>query len=77
MYTTGENSIWSKIDGRFIANARAVWGSDKNWKVGLEVQNLFDKYYFLSVSDVTTGFGAVTGDPGKPRTFAVSVERKF
>jgi iron complex outermembrane receptor protein len=77
VYTTGENSFWSKVDGRFLANARAIWGSDKNWKVGLEVQNLFDKYYFQSVSDVTTAFGGVTGVPGKPRTFAVSVERKF
>ena len=48
-----------------------------DWKVSLEVQNIFDKYYFQSVSDVTTSLGIVTGVPGLPRTWAVSVERKF
>jgi iron complex outermembrane receptor protein len=41
------------------------------------VQNLFDKYYFTSVSDATTSLGLVTGVPGLPRTWSVSVERKF
>jgi iron complex outermembrane recepter protein len=77
VYTTAENTPWSQVDGRFLANARAIWANDKNWKIGLEVQNLFDKYYYQSVSDITTAFGGVTGVPGKPRTFAVSVERKF
>jgi iron complex outermembrane receptor protein len=45
--------------------------------VSLEVQNLLDKYYYQSVSDVTTSLGLVTGVPGLPRTYAVSVERKF
>jgi hypothetical protein len=32
----------------------------------------------MSKSDVTTGqLGVVTGVPGLPRTWAVSVERKF
>ena len=77
LYTSAENTSWSKVDGRFLANARATWANDKNWKLALEVQNLFDKYYFQSVSDVTTAFGGVTGVPGKPRTLALSVERKF
>ncbi len=77
LYTTAENTSWSRVDGRFLANAHVTWASDKNWKVAAEVQNLFDKYYFQSVSDVTTAFGGVTGVPGKPRTYALSVERKF
>jgi len=77
LFTTAENTKWSVVDGRFLANAHVTWASDKNWKIAGEVQNLFDKYYFQSVSDVTTAFGGVTGVPGKPRTFAVSVERRF
>jgi iron complex outermembrane receptor protein len=46
--------------------------------VSLEVQNLFDKYYFLSKSDVTSNsLGVVTGVPGLPRTWSVAVERRF
>jgi iron complex outermembrane receptor protein len=77
VFTTAENTSWSKIEGRFLANARLSWSHAEDWRVALEVQNLFDKYYFQSVSDVTTSLGVVTGVPGLPRTFAVSVERKF
>jgi iron complex outermembrane recepter protein len=77
LYTNAENTSWSKIDGRFLANARVSWSHAEDWRVALEVQNLFDKYYFQSVSDITTSLGAVTGVPGLPRTFAVSVERRF
>jgi iron complex outermembrane recepter protein len=65
------------VDGRFLANARVSWAREEDWKVSLEVQNLFDKYYFQSVSDASTSLGIVSGVPGLPRTFAVSVERKF
>jgi len=77
LYTNAENSSWSKVDGRFLANARVSWAREEDWKVSLEVQNLFDKYYFQSVSDASTSLGIVSGVPGLPRTFAVSVERKF
>jgi iron complex outermembrane receptor protein len=78
LYTNSENTTWSKVDGRFLANARVGWSDmEDKWKVALEVQNLFDKYYFSSVSDATTSLGVVTGVPGLPRTWAVSVERKF
>jgi iron complex outermembrane receptor protein len=77
LYTNAENSIWSKVDGRFLTNARVTWARQEDWKISLEVQNLFDKYYFTSVSDATTSLGIVSGVPGLPRTWAVSVERKF
>ncbi|WP_336978977.1 TonB-dependent receptor [Altererythrobacter fulvus] len=78
LFTTAENTSWSEIPGRFIGNGRLSWtDKDSDWKVSLEVQNLFDKYYFQSVSDATTSLGIVSGVPGKPRTWSVSVERKF
>jgi iron complex outermembrane recepter protein len=77
LYTNAENSTWSKVDGRFLTNARISWARQEDWKVSLEVQNLFDKYYFTSVSDATTSLGIVSGVPGLPRTFSLSVERKF
>jgi iron complex outermembrane recepter protein len=77
LYTTAENTPWSKMDGRFLANARLSWAKTESWKVSLEVQNLFDKYYYQSVSDVSTSLGIVSGVPGLPRTVAMSVERKF
>ncbi|MBK6673281.1 MAG: TonB-dependent receptor [Proteobacteria bacterium] len=78
VFTNGENTDFGKVDGRFLANARITYSREDTWKVALEVQNLFDKYYFMSKSDVSAGqIGVVTGVPGLPRTFAASVERKF
>jgi len=79
LYTNAENrEPWAKIPGRFLANGRISWTTnDEAWRVALEVQNLFDKYYMTSVSDITTSLGLVTGVPGLPRTWQVSVERRF
>src|SRR5690606_18465655 len=78
VFDNSENTSWSRIGGRTLANARIAYHRDENWKVALEVQNLTDKYYFLSKSDVSTGqLGVVTGVPGLPRTWALSVERRF
>ena len=80
LFTNAENTVWAEIPGRFLANGRLTWTTrDDAWKVSLEVQNIFDKYYFLSVSDIRTpnNIGGVTGVPALPRTWALSVERKF
>jgi iron complex outermembrane recepter protein len=77
LYTNAENTSWSKIPGRFLANGRVSWSKDEDWRVAFEVQNLFDKYYFQSVSDVTSSLGVVSGVPGLPRTWSLSIERKF
>jgi iron complex outermembrane receptor protein len=62
-----------------LANARLTWrNADKNLDISLEVTNLFDKYYFLSKFDlIGAGAGAITGLPGRPREWAVSVKKKF
>jgi iron complex outermembrane recepter protein len=79
MYTTSENSTWSRIPGRFIGNGQLSFANtDKDWKISLEVKNIFNKYYFLSVSDATTqSLGIVSGVPGLPRTWAVTVKKTF
>jgi iron complex outermembrane receptor protein len=78
LYTTSENTVWSVVKARFLGNAHVTYASkDKNWKVQFEVQNLFDKYYFQSVSDATTSLGIVSGVPGLPRTWSLSLTRNF
>ena len=79
LYPNAENTSWSKIPGRLLTNARITFtDQDDKWKMALEVQNLTNKYYFSSKSDVSTEqLGVVTGVPGLPRTWSLSVERKF
>jgi iron complex outermembrane receptor protein len=80
VFANAENTIWGEIPGRFLANARVSWTTnDEDWRVSFEVQNLLDKYYFMSKSDIRTpnNIGGVTGVPGLPRTWQLSVERRF
>ena len=80
LFANSENTVWAHIDGRFLANGRLSWTTnDDAWQLALEVQNIFDEYYFLSKSDVRTpgSLGVVTGVPGLPRTWSFSVERRF
>jgi iron complex outermembrane receptor protein len=78
LYTDALNTPESKVEDRFLTNFR-LWytTSDENWQVALEVQNLFDKYYFHSVSDITRSLRVLTAQPGLPRTWAVTVKRNF
>jgi iron complex outermembrane receptor protein len=79
LFTNSENSSWGRVDGRFLGNARLTFTTaDEDWRMALEVENVFDKYYFMSVSDATANsLGVVTGVPGRPRTWSLSVERRF
>ncbi len=78
IFTDSFNTVWSQVDGYFLGNARLGYTTaDGDWNVALEVMNVFDKYYFNSVSDVTGSLGLVTGVPGLPRTWALSVRRNF
>jgi len=78
LYTNAENTHWGTIKGRFLANGQISWrDGDDDWKVALEVKNLTNKYYFQTVSDITTSLGLVTGVPGLPRTWLLSVTRNF
>jgi iron complex outermembrane receptor protein len=78
IFTTSENSPFSRIDSYFLANGRISFTTaDEEWQVYGEVKNIFDKYYFLSVSDPSLSLGVVTGMPGLPRTFTVGVKKNF
>ncbi|MXO59903.1 TonB-dependent receptor [Altererythrobacter salegens] len=79
VYVNSENTNWGKVPSRFLGNARLTYATaESDWKFSVEVQNVFDKYYFMSKSDATANsLGVVTGVPGLPRTWSVSVEKKF
>jgi len=79
IYANAINTEYAHIDSYFVGNARLSWAdSEKDWQVALEVQNLFDKYYFLTNLDQATGAaGQVASQPGLPRTWAVTVKRNF
>ena len=72
------NTKWSRIEGRFIGNARVYFKSPGDeWELSGEVKNVFNKYYFTSKEDLTTSLGEVLGTPGMPRTWLVTLRRNF
>ena len=78
IFTSSENSPFSRIDSYFLANGRiAFTAPEDEWQVYGEVKNIFDKYYFLSVSDPSLSLGVVTGMPGLPRTFTIGLKKNF
>ena len=79
IYTVSANRSSNRIDAYGIANARLTWrNADKDLDVSLEVTNLFDEYYLLTLYDQTVGGqGYANGQPGRPREWAVSVKKKF
>jgi iron complex outermembrane receptor protein len=68
----------NQIDGYFLANGRLTWRSDEGgWTVSGEVRNLTDKYYFTSMTANFLSVGTVSGAPGLPRTWAITVKKDF
>ncbi|MBO9575078.1 MAG: TonB-dependent receptor [Sphingobium sp.] len=73
------SQIYGQMPGYTLANARITWANpEEDLSVSLEVTNLFDKYYFINKFDLTgAGAGVISGQPGRPREWAVSVKKKF
>jgi iron complex outermembrane receptor protein len=73
------NRATNKIEDYVLANARLTWANaEKDLEVSAEVTNLFDKYYLLTGFEFTlAGGGFVSGQPGRPREWAISVKKKF
>ncbi|MBB5986808.1 TonB-dependent receptor [Sphingobium lignivorans] len=79
IYTVSANRSSNRIDAYTVANARLTWrNDDEDLDVSLEVTNLFDEYYLLTIYDQTVGGqGYSSGQPGRPREWAVTVRKKF
>lgn len=73
------SALFATANGYTLSNARLTWrNADRDLEVSAEVTNLFDKYYFLSKFDLTgAGAGVISGMPGRPREWAVTVKKKF
>jgi len=69
----------NRVAGYHLDNAQITWRSaDEKWQASLIGSNLSDKYYFLSVFDLTAlGGGSNYGFVAPPREFSVQVQKKF
>lgn len=75
---TGGKDIFGEVKGRTLVNARLTFrmpGDD--WEFALEGRNLTDKLYYSDVFDNRGSTNSIQGSVGEPRTFAVTVKRRF
>jgi iron complex outermembrane receptor protein len=80
VYTNATNDIYNLIDAYTLTNARLSWkATEAEWEAALEVTNLTDELYYLTIFDQhqATSVGQVTGQPGFPRMWAVTLRRRF
>jgi iron complex outermembrane receptor protein len=80
VYTSPTNEATNLIDAYTLVNARLTWkGPDRDWEAALEVTNLTDELYYLTIFDQhqPTSAGQVTGQPGMPQQWAVTLKRNF
>jgi iron complex outermembrane receptor protein len=79
IYTEPLNDQRNLIEDYTIVNGRLTWRSDDDaWETSLEVTNLTDEVYYLTkFFDQWTSSGTLSGSPGPPRLWAVTIRRNF
>jgi len=67
------------LDSYTLVNARLTWQNpDKDLSASLEVTNLTDKYYYVTLFDLrAAGAGLDKAQPGRPREWAITIKKKF
>ena len=79
VFTNAVNAPANHISSYTLFNGRLTWRAPKDdWETSLEVTNLTNKYYKLTVFDLSSiGAGFTNAQPGMPREWAVTVKRSF
>jgi iron complex outermembrane receptor protein len=79
IFTEGLNAESNLIEDYTLVNGRLTWRSEgEDWEAALEVSNVTDEVYFLSLfRDQFGTSGTVAGAIGPPRMWAVTLKRSF
>ncbi|HVN42146.1 MAG TPA: hypothetical protein VMT50_05130, partial [Steroidobacteraceae bacterium] len=77
-YSSAQNYFQNKIFGYTLLNGRITWQSnDSLWQVAAQFTNITDKLYYTGVFDNRSSAQTVTGTPGPPNEWALTVRRSF
>ncbi|WP_336980628.1 TonB-dependent receptor [Altererythrobacter fulvus] len=75
-FTASDNNPATLVPAYTVMNARLAWTSpDEDWQVALAVTNLADEFYYRNKNRLPIGI--VSGQPGAPREWSLSVRRNF
>ena len=69
---------WNEIAGYTVANARLTYRAPTGgWSAWLEVKNLSNELYYLTLFDLHSSAGYVNGQPAMPREWSLTVKKTF
>jgi iron complex outermembrane receptor protein len=72
------NAATNFIPAVTLTNARLTWDSaDEGWQAAMEVTNLTDEYYYVTLFDLWGPAGYIHGQPSRPREWAMTLKRSF
>ncbi|BBC72346.1 TonB-dependent receptor [Altererythrobacter sp. B11] len=77
-YYNSINNPYNLINGYSLFNGRLTYDSPQgDWSLSAAVTNIFDKFYYTGKAENIGSFGVVTGNPGRPREWSVTVRKEF
>jgi iron complex outermembrane receptor protein len=78
VYSNAVNAPTNFIDAYTLSNARLTWRSaGETWEAALEVTNLTEEYYYVTLFDLWGPAGYIHGQPSRPRESAITFKRSF
>ncbi len=74
---TAVNQNRTRIPAYTVSNARVTWRNvSEDIEASVEVTNLFNKYYYLTTTEISGPAGA-NAQPARPREWAITLKKKF
>ncbi len=70
-------SAYTDIEGYALASFRLGFRSDDGWNSFLWVRNAFDAEYYDVLATQSGSTGLIVGQPGDPRTWGVTLQKRF
>ena len=78
VYFTANNTDVASQPSMWLVNGRASWTSAQSTvTVGLWAQNIFNKRYWINVTEYPELFGYDLNTRGRPRTYGADVTFRF
>jgi iron complex outermembrane receptor protein len=72
------NDPYNNVAGYTLLNGSLIWRDANNkWQVGVQVNNITNKLYYLGVFDNRQTEDGVVGEPAPPREWEVTLKRTF
>jgi iron complex outermembrane receptor protein len=76
-FTSALNTTGESVQAYGLVNYRLTWQSeDLKWQAAIEVTNLTDEYYYLTIYDLASA-GYTNAQPGRPIEWAFTIKRSW